>query len=58
MTDEARTPKRIRRESIAPPEMPDETMLGRLRVQFDSLPRVAEAWLTGSRLTPGWIAVV
>lgn len=52
MTDEESIPRRIRRESIAPPEEPDEVTLARLRDQFELLPRIAEAWLTGSRLTP------
>ncbi len=52
MTNESDAPKRIRRESIPPPEEPDETMLAQLRAQFDTLPRITEAWLTGSRLTP------
>jgi hypothetical protein len=51
MTDEIR-PRRIFRETIAPPEEPDETALDHLRRQFAALPRVTEAWLTGSRLSP------
>jgi hypothetical protein len=52
MTDEAHARKRIRRESITPVEEPDEAMLARLSAQFDTLPRITEAWLTASRLTP------
>jgi hypothetical protein len=52
MAEEASSPKRINRQSIAPPEEPDEVTLARLRDQFEMLPRITEAWLTGSRLTP------
>jgi hypothetical protein len=51
MTDDSH-PRRIRREQIAPPEEPDESTLNRLQAQFATLPRINEAWLTGSRLTP------
>jgi hypothetical protein len=52
MAKEAPPPTRIRRESIAPPEEPDEVTVARLRERFETLPRIIEAWLTGSRLTP------
>ena len=52
MTEEASSPRRIRRESIAPPEEPEEGTAALLFEQFEMLPRITEAWLTGSRMTP------
>jgi hypothetical protein len=46
------TSGRIRHEAIEPPDPPDANMRRRLVAAFSRLPRVAEAWLEGARLTP------
>jgi hypothetical protein len=48
----APAPSRIRSESIVPPDPPDEAMIEKLRETFHTLPRIAEAWVRGERLTP------
>jgi hypothetical protein len=40
-----------RRRWINAPEIPDEATLEELRARFRAVPRIVEAWLTGSRMT-------
>jgi hypothetical protein len=40
------------RRWIDAPEIPEEATLEELRARFRTMPRIVEAWLTGSRMTP------
>jgi hypothetical protein len=44
--------RRFRSEWIIPPKLPDEGLLERLRDACRLRPRIAEAWLVGTRMIP------
>src|SRR5262245_18609082 len=50
MDERART---MSRQPIAAPDPPEGAALDALIAAFRNEPRIAEAWLTGSRITPG-----
>src|SRR3954447_20077755 len=43
----------VGRRWIKAPQTPDEAPLERLRERCSAEPRIVQAWLTGSRVTPG-----
>jgi hypothetical protein len=44
--------RKARRQWIKAPQQPNEATLERLRARFRAEPRIVEAWLVGSRMTP------